>query len=293
MSDRLHRYLLAGLLLLAVGTTGSAALEVPFLAGRVNDLADILSAESESRITSRLRALEEAEGAQIAVLTLPSLEGESLEDYSLRVAETWKLGRADADDGALLLIARDDRKMRFEVGYGLEPILTDAYSRRILDNVMRPRFRAGDFDGGVESAIDAAASLIEGNDILPPPSTSNTSGTERPGCSLIFLVIALPFVLALVRAPGCGAWIFYIILMPFIHGIAGAMFGPPAGVVGVAIWAVLFPVLRFVLGKFGGGSGPTIFGSTGGWSSSGGGFSSGGFSGGGGSFGGGGSSSGW
>ena len=134
-----------------------AALEVPFLAGRVNDLAGLLAPEVEIRIETTLRALEEETGSQVAVLTVPSLEGESLENFSLRVVETWELGRAEVDDGALLFIGRDDRKMRIEVGYGLEGALTDARTRRIQEDILQPKFRVGDFEGGVEAAVDAIA----------------------------------------------------------------------------------------------------------------------------------------
>ncbi|MDH3402066.1 MAG: TPM domain-containing protein [Acidobacteriota bacterium] len=304
--------LLLLLLLLPLGGPPAArALEVPYLSGRVTDLAEMLSPEAEARLDARLERLEDAAGSQLAVLTIPSLEGESLEDFSLRVAETWGLGRADADDGALLLIARDDRKMRLEVGYGLEAILTDAYSRRILDEILQPHFRAGDFDGGVERAVDAAAALIEGNDILPPPAAAGEPAAEGPGRIggvVFFLCLALPFAAAALSAPGCSAWLFYLLLMPF-WAVPGALLGRNAGLLCLAAWAVGFPILRALLprtrlGKRWASAGPFAGGGRGwssssGWSGgsgggfSGGGFSGGGFSGGGGSFGGGGSSSGW
>ena len=128
--------MLRGLLPVAVflGAGALGALEVPYLAGRVNDLADLMTEEEELRVTSKLEGFERATGAQIAVLTVPTLEGEVLEEYSLRVVETWGLGRAEQDDGVLLLVARDDRKMRIEVGYGLEGDLTDVQCGRILRN---------------------------------------------------------------------------------------------------------------------------------------------------------------
>ena len=118
---------------------------IPDLHGRVTDEAGLLSTEAKERLEARLKALEEAKGAQLAVLTIQSLEGEILEEYSLRVAETWKLGRKEVDDGILLLVAVDDRKVRIEVGYGLEGILPDASCRRILDETILPEFRGGDF----------------------------------------------------------------------------------------------------------------------------------------------------
>ena len=115
------------------------ALEVPFLSGRVVDLAGMLTESEKQSVEQKLAAFEKKTGAQVAVLTLPSLEGEPLEDYSIRVVETWKLGRTGHDDGVLLLIARDDRKMRIEVGRGLEDRLTDLVAGRILDHLLRPR----------------------------------------------------------------------------------------------------------------------------------------------------------
>jgi uncharacterized protein len=278
-------------------------LEVPYLASRITDLAEILSADTEARLEARLERLEAAEGAQLAVLTLPSLEGENLEDFSIRVVDTWKLGRAEADDGALLLIARDDRKMRFEIGYGLESILTDAYSRRILDEILRPRFRAGDFDGGIERAIEAAAALIEGDDGLPPPAEARSAGaTEQPGkvgAFVFFALLVLPFTLAAVTSPGCAGWLFYFFLMPLWFGFPAVLVGSRAGLFCLVAWIIVFPILRAVLPRTRRGArwssgGPFLGG--GGWSSSGGwrgGSSRGGFSGGGGSFGGGGSSGSW
>ena len=297
MTSRARRVLTAlAVLLLAPGA--SSALEVPFLAGRVNDLAGVLSTASEDRIEQRLAQLEAAEGSQIAVLTIPSLEGEPLEDYSLRVAETWQLGRAGDDDGVLLLIARDDRKMRIEVGYGLEPILTDAYTKRILDDVLRPRFRAGDFDGGVERAVETMAALIEGNDILPPPGETSRRprGVAPIGGFLFFAMLLAPFALSAVLTKGCSGWILYVVLMPFVVGVPSAIFGSRVGLICLAVWCLGVPLLRLIAPKTSVGRKlrSSRWGrSSGGWSSSGGGFSSGGFSGGGGSFGGGGSSGSW
>ncbi len=138
------------------------ALDVPFLAGRVNDLIGTLSPAARARLETKLSDLETRTGAQVVILLIPSLEGEPLEPYSVRVAQTWKLGRKGVDDGVLFLVAKNDRKMRIEVGYGLEPKLTDAMTREILDERVRPRFRAGDFEGGVEAGVDAIASIIDG-----------------------------------------------------------------------------------------------------------------------------------
>ena len=167
-----------------------------------------------------------------AILTIPTLDGESLEEYSLRVAETWKLGRGKFDDGALVLIARDDRQMRIEVGYGLEPALTDAKSRRILDDLMRPRFREGDFDGGVEKAVKAIDGLVRGDEnALPAPEPK--SGVEgvapRAIMFLVFAVVIGIFSLVALATEGAGAWFFYLFLTPFWLAFPIAIFGSRFG----------------------------------------------------------------
>ena len=307
MSKGRRRWVGAALLLwLLLASAGMAELEVPFLSSRVNDVAGLLSPESETRIEATLSGLEEVTGVQVVVLTIGSLEGEDLEDYSLQVAETWQLGSRELDDGALLLIARDDRKMRLEVGYGLEPILTDATSNRVLNDVLRPRFRQGDFEGGIEEATVVIAGLLQGEDLLPPPtrssSTSPTGLRERLFGGGIFLFVVGMFSLMALQSPGFIAWFLYVFLIPFWALFPFALLGPRIGLVPVVLWLVAFPILR-ILGrrsgrtKKGGWGGIFVPVGTGGWKSTsgwgGGGFSSGGFSGGGGSFGGGGSSSSW
>jgi len=289
-----------GLLCLVVVPRIAGAIEVPFLGGRRNDLTELLSAASEAAMEKQLAELEQNTGTQVAVLTIPSLEGEILEDYTLRVAETWKLGRGQFDDGALLLIARDERQMRLEVGYGLEGTIPDAYAKRILDDILRPRLRAGDFDGGVQSAVEAIAGLVTGDASLPPPAEDG-SGSEadfdgsRAITFLVFLVPVGLFSLQALASRGCMAWFLYLFLMPFWSIFPLTILGQPLGWIPIGLWAVGFPIVWAILhGAAKGkawrdtGSGPFL-GTGGGWSSSGGGWG-GGFSGGGGSFGGGGGS---
>lgn len=296
--------------LIAVGTLAAVAnaKDVPYLAGRVNDLADLLSESSETLLEAQLTELEQSTGSQVAVLTIASLEGEVLEDFSLRVAETWKLGRGQFDDGALLLIARDERQMRLEVGYGLEGAIPDAYAKRILDDILRPRLRAGDFDGGVTSAVDAIAGLVTGEESLPPPAAEPPTELGNFGWSqaIAFVAFLIPiglFSLQALTSRGCGAWFLYLLLMPFWFAFPMAILGRPVGFIPIGLWIIGFPFVWAILhakgkgnGGTGAGSGP-FWGSGGGWSSSrggwGGGFSGGGFSGGGGSFGGGGASGSW
>jgi uncharacterized protein len=299
-----------------VGLAVSArALDVPFLAGRVNDLAGMLSSDEVARIDAKLAGLEQRTSAQIAVLTIPSLEGEPLEDYSMRVATTWKLGRADKDDGALFLVARDDRKMRIEVGYGLEQQLTDLMTGRILDRVVRPEFRAGNFGAGIDQAVDAMIALVENSPEAEPLRADDPSplSGQVPGIARLFvlgmyLLVVGIFSLHALYVPGGGGWFLWLFLTPF-HLIFPSVVLPWLGLVMAGLWLVGYPILRTYLkatgklskarSRFGGGGGTTPwiggFGG-GGFSSGGGGWSSGGggsFSGGGGSFGGGGSSSSW
>ncbi len=295
------------LAVVAIGLLAAAALalDVPYLAGRVNDLADMIPDDAEQRIDETLRRLEEDTGAQVAVLTIPSLESEPLEDYSMRVVETWQLGRADVDDGVLLLIARDDRKIRIEVGYGLEPVLTDAVSRRIIDGVLRPRFRAGEFGEGVEEAVAAIAAIARGEEAnLPEPGGGGSGIAQEPVAAamgmLVFVVVIGVFSIVAVFSKGCSGWFLYLFLIPFYAAFPTAFLGPAAGLVLLGLWLLLLPIARLWVWRTGAGKAfrtahPTwvsMGSSGGGWRSGGGGFS-GGFSGGGGSFGGGGASGGW
>ena len=291
----------------------AAALEVPFLSGRIVDAAGLMTVEEKARVEQKLQALEAKTGAQVAVLTVPSLEGDPLEDFSMRVASTWKLGQKDKDNGALFLVARDDRKMRIEVGYGLEGELTDLRTGRILDEIVRPLFRQGQFGAGIEAGIDAIVGTVEGQEVLPaaPPPARREATGDLGGRLLFFIIYAVvitPFCLIALFTRGAQSVILYFFLMPF-HLLFPMPLNPLLGPAIFGVWAVGFPIwklltrnMKFASKKWfdgGGGFGGGSWTSGGGWSSggggwsSGGGFSGGGFSGGGGSFGGGGSSSSW
>lgn len=281
------------------------AKEVPYLSGRVNDTAAMIPTEVRTRIEGALKELEKQTGAQVAVLTIDSLDGEPLEDYTLRVAQTWKLGRKGVDDGVLLLIAKDERKMRIEVGYGLEPKLTDLQCKRILDDVIRPAFRNGDFGAGVESGVNAIIGTIQGKDVIPARSPSGSTSVSdlslvpRMIASLIFLVVIGVFSALALLGKGCQSWFLYVFLMPFYAVFPFALWGT-LGALLIPAWVVGFPIAKQWLGKTSGGKsflaahpGLVAFAASSGHGGSGGGWNSGGFSGGGGSFGGGGSSSSW
>lgn len=283
--------------LLAPAAVG-AQIEVPYLTGRVNDYAGILSPDAEGRLESRLEALENSHGAQVVVLTVPTLDGEPIEDFGIRVGEAWKIGRGEVDDGVILIVASQDRRMRIEVGYGLEANIPDAYARRILDNILTPRFRAGDFDGGVEAGVEALVTLVEGGDLPAPEAEPRSdSGGGGFGALPMFFFLGL-FSLNLLRMRGPAGWIPYIFMAPFWFFIPWIALGSPWQWILLAAWLIGFPILRAIVGKGGSGGGGWLSTGGGGWSSSsgwgsGGGFSGGGFSGGGGSFGGGGASGSW
>jgi uncharacterized protein len=294
-----RRLLLLSLAVLCVAISALAR-DVPYLSGRVVDEAGMIPADVRQRIEQKLAAYEQQTGNQVAVLTVESLEGDPIEDFSMRVAETWKLGQAEKDNGVLLVIAEQDRRMRIEVGYGLEPVLTDLESGRIVDNVIRPAFQAGDFGGGIERGADAILAALGGEEV---PEAAPAGGGEAPGCfTLIFLFVIGTFSLSAITSPGPQGWILYFFLMPFFYFIPSVIF-PGLGIAALIAWIVLFPILKLLFGRRlgdrrrgrmwgGGGWFPGGFGG-GGFGGRGGGGFGGGFSGGGGSFGGGGASGSW
>ena len=286
-------------LVLVVAALHAAALEVPFLSGRVTDLADLMSPEARHRVEQQLEGLEKQTGAQIAVLTRPSLEGEVLEDFALRVAETWQLGRKGHDDGVLILIAKAERRIRIEVGYGLEGAIPDARAKRIVDGVMQPRFKQGDFDAGITDSVAALGGLIRGDEVDLTGPDDVPSELEELGVRVVvglisFTIIGLFSVVALFTKGG-QAWFLYLFLVPFYATFPVAVLGPLGGLL-VIVWLIGFPILRIFTwhSSWGRGfrsahPGWVTFASSRGGSGS----SFGGFSGGGGSFGGGGASGGW
>jgi uncharacterized protein len=162
MTGFLRRGLLAWLFVLLFLVSAAAA-EPPALTGRVVDNADLLDAATEAGLTERLAAFERRSSDQIVVTTIRSLEGEAIEPFANRLFRAWGLGQAGENNGVLLLVALDDRRMRIEVGYGLEGTLTDLHSRLIIENTMVPAFRAGDYAGGITGAVDDIIAVLEGN----------------------------------------------------------------------------------------------------------------------------------
>jgi uncharacterized protein len=288
-------------------TATAAALEVPYLSGRVVDEAGLLPPDRAAALEEELRRLEEETGAQVVVLTIPSLEGEVLESYALEVAETWGIGRERADDGVLFLISRDDRQLRIEVGYGLEGVLPDLAASRIIRNLVVPEFKAGDYPGGIEAGVGAIAGAIREEPGAVPDDPPGVTGPDLAGrgfMGLVFLFVVGTFSLTALGTKGCQGWFLYLFLLPFWFIFPTVILGPPFGLVPGFAWLVLFPILRLFFDHTPAGKrfrtrSPMMRGlgrmaaSSGGFRGGGFGGGGGGFSGGGGSFGGGGASGSW
>lgn len=183
--------------LLIITTLSVSALEVPQLSGYVNDYARILSSSTKGKIESYLSAVEKSHGAQIALLSIPSLEGESLEAYSLRVVDKWKLGTEKEDNGVLLLIATSEKKIRIEVGYGLEGVITDAMSGYIIRNAIVPSFKRGNFEEGISRGLQAIGGLVAGEVSISQSQIKKSQSEEKRGGStpIFFIIFIIIFLL--------------------------------------------------------------------------------------------------
>ena len=283
------------LALAALAASAADTIPVPKLSGRVVDLSGTLDASQQQAIAAKLAAFEQAKGSQVAVLLVPTIGTETIEEFATRVTDEWKLGRAGVDDGVLFVVAKQERRMRIQTGRGVQGVLTDALSRRIIAERVSPRFRAGDFAGGIHDGVDAILKAIEGES-LPAPAQSAPRAKSSSSASIESF-----FWMAFVVVPVAGA-----ILRSLLGRFVGASL--TSGVTGLAAWfifgslalgaiaavvafvAVLFMGTNALSARRGGGwtSGGS-WGGGGGWSSGGGG----GFSGGGGGFDGGGASGGW
>lgn len=278
--------LAAALFLAAFVATGQVP--VPPLKARVTDLTATLSGDQARALEQKLAALETRKGSQVAVLLVPTTQPDTVEQYAIRVFDQWKLGRKGVDDGVLLLIAKNDRKLRIEVGRGLEGAIPDAYAKRIIDEEITPRFKQGDFAGGIEAGVARITKLVDGEPMPAPAPRRPVSSSEPDYWNWMFYgFIAVMLIGGLLRS----------IFGRFLgSGIVAAAAGVVAFVLIGALAAAIVAVVAFLLTLFNeGGSGGGWSSSGGGWSSSGGsGYSGGGgFSGGGGSSGGGGASGSW
>lgn len=283
-----------------------ADVPVPPLAAHVTDLTATLSAEQVSALEARLKKLETNSSAQMAVLLVPTTQPESIEQYSMRVAEAWQLGHkagssgdhSQADQGLLLLIAKNDRKVRIEVGYGLEGQIPDALARRIIDEVITPRFKRADFAGGLMEGVQRIEGLVlGGSDAGSSAESASTEGADNDAIDGLFD--------ALFEIPPWLVFLLFLLGSAF-RSLLGRLFGGLAlgGVVGTTAWlvsrqlaaSIIFGIAAFVFVLMSASRriGTRVVGASGshrgGW---GGGSGGGGFSGGGGSFGGGGASGSW
>jgi len=297
--------------------------DVPYLTGRVTDNAYLLSPETHSLLTDSLRAHEMRTTNQVVILTVPAIGGESIEEYANRVFNEWKLGQEGKDNGVLIIVVPEERRMRIEVGYGLEGILTDLTASRIIQFIMTPKFRDGDYEGGIVDGALAVIDILEGGFLDEGLASGEISDSESAGLSalddpnltiterilfgaFIFGIIGL-FTVIGIMTPGFG-WFLYVFLIPFWAMFPIIVVGTKGALVCLIIYLVGYPAAKLVLnnsawykkaktdlktkgkssiGGFNFSSGRS--GSS--WSSGGG--SSGGFSGGGGRSGGGGSSGSW
>jgi uncharacterized protein len=280
------KVLVRGLCLLALflaSFTIHAEVAVPPLKARVTDLTGTLAPAQRDTLERELQAFESRKGSQIAVLIVPTTRPEAIEQYSIRVAEAWKLGRKGVDDGVLLLVAKDDRELRIEVGYGLEGAIPDAVAKRVVSEIIIPFFKQGDFYGGIHAGVGRLIRLIDGEPLPPPQARDNSwAGIQN--------LLPFAFVAAIV---GGG------LLRALFGRLVGASIA--GGIVAFVFWLIVSSLLASLIGGIavflfvlmaGVRIGPTGYGGLGG-GLGGGGFGGGGFGGGGGGFGGGGASGSW
>lgn len=270
--------------MLALLLSGAAQAEVvvPPLIQRVTDLTATLDAQQLQTLEARLAEFEAQKGAQLAVLIVPSTQPDTIEQFGIRVAEAWKLGRKGVDDGAMLLVAKNDRTLRIEVGYGLEGALNDATAHRIVDEIIVPHFKHGEYYQGIDAGMSAIMQVINGEP-LPPPRGAVASGKFNIE-SLLFVAFGLVVVVGGMLRALLGRFPAAILMGGVLGGLAWLMVAPLLIALLVGLMAFVFVLL--------GGSGRGFSGYHGG-GFGGGGFGGGGFSGGGGGFGGGGASGRW
>ncbi|MEO8224018.1 MAG: TPM domain-containing protein [Gammaproteobacteria bacterium] len=278
----------AVLLLWAAALSADSTLPAPPLTARVVDQTGTLTGPESAALDSRLAALEARKGSQVAVLVVATAGPEGIEAYAIRVVENWKLGRKAVDDGVLLLVAKDDRNVRIEVGYGLEGAIPDATANRVIDEFILPRFREGDYAGGISAGVDRLIGLVDGEP-LPEPAQGTPSGSSLEN------ILPVVFVLSLVAGSVLRRLLGQVPGAAATGALAGGVTWLLAGVLGLTLFMV---AVGFVVGLTGGAGGrwssPGRGGLGGGLGGGfGGGGGGGGFRGGGGGFGGGGATGRW
>ena len=258
-----------------------AQVPVPPLTGRVTDQTATLTATQKADLEQVLQAFEARKGSQLAVLIVSTTAPETIEQYAIRVVESWKLGRKKVDDGALLVVAKMDRTLRIEVGYGLEGALNDATSKRIINEIITPRFKQGDFSGGITAGIDQIISVIDGEP-LPKPSARSAGGSSDVQ-QYVPIIFMLALVLGGVLRAVLGRFPGALVTGGAVAVVAWWFVGAISIALGAGVLALLFTMLSGGMGGLGLGGYRGGFGTGRG----------GGFSGGGGGFGGGGASGSW
>lgn len=262
----------------------SAFVDVPKLSSRVTDLTGTLTNSQVQSLEAKLAAFEQKKGSQIAVLIVPTTQSEDIAEFGIKVADLWRVGRKGVDDGLIFIVAKNDRKMRLEVGYGLEGAIPDAIAKRIIAETITPYFKAGDFAGGIDAGVEQMISLIEGEP-LPAPAVTQYTGFNPE--ALIFALFGGLFAGSLFSS------LFGRVMGGLLAGLSSTFIA--SLFLGFGLAAILIGIIVFFLisARFPGG---------GGWSSGGGGYyggsswggsSSDSWSGGGGGFGGGGASGSW
>lgn len=281
-------------LLAASATSAGEDLQpIPPLTARVTDTTGTLDAAQRAALEAKLEAFEREKGSQLVVLMVPTTQPEDIAQYGIRVADAWKIGRAKVDDGAILVVAKDDRRLRIEVGRGLEGALPDAIAYRIISEGITPHFRQGDYAGGIDEGVDRMIGVLRGEELPAPdpawPSNSRTAEGLHLLPMLLFGVLILSGVLRSIFGRGFGSLVTGGVTGLVVYSILAAL-----GIaVAAGVGALLLSLLLGAMGGAGWSSLPRHGGWGGGFGGGGGGFGGGGFGGGGGGFGGGGASGGW
>lgn len=280
------QFLLCAIALLAPGLLWADEIPVPPLSAQVVDTTGTLSQQQKVALIQKLQVFEASKGSQIAVLLVPTTQPEAIEQYALRVAEQWKIGRKNIDDGAILVVALQDRALRIEVGYGLEGALTDITSKRIIEEVIVPLFRRGDIAGGVSAGVDQMMRVIEGEPLPEPQVQATENSVKDPIEDIAPVLFMLSLFVGGFLRKAIGKLPAALLTGSLVFVVAWLF-------AGVIIFALLAAAVAALLTLFGSSVGG-IGGGRGGFGRSSGGFGGGGgFSGGGGGFGGGGASGRW
>ena len=248
------------LLLMLLTVTILSAADIPYLTGRITDNAQILSETTRQSLTEILKGHEEDTSNQIAILTVPTINDENIEEYAVKVFEAWKLGQKGKDNGILIVVVPNDRRMRIEVGYGLEGTLTDGMAGQIIQSVMTPRFKNGDFDSGITDGARAVINVLEGGDLSNLVNSTSTSGKsnefnfQEPDIPIIPRILIGAFIFSIIgvftvigiTTPGMG-WFLYIFLIPFWASFPVFILGTRGAFILLVTYITGFPIAKLTL----------------------------------------------